>query len=88
MAAQLHGVSVTLPSFASSANLLRVNSIPSSRSLMRMLNKTQPSTNPWGTPLVTGFQLDSEPLITLGVLFLCFRKIASYTVNKEPPSSL
>uniref|UniRef100_A0A8C3SPV8 Protein cramped-like n=1 Tax=Chelydra serpentina TaxID=8475 RepID=A0A8C3SPV8_CHESE len=36
-------VSATLPSLVSSANLLRVQSTPSSRSLMKILNKTGPS---------------------------------------------
>jgi len=48
MAAQLSGVSTTPSSFMSSADLLRVHSIPSSRSLMKKLNKTGPSTDPWG----------------------------------------
>jgi len=42
----------------SSANLLREHSIPSSRSLIKMLNKTAPKIEPWGTALVTGRQLD------------------------------
>jgi len=64
MAAQPSGVSATHPTFVSSANLLRVRFILSSRSLMSKLNKTGPSTDPWGTPLVTGLQLDSAPLMT------------------------
>ena len=48
----------------SSANLLRVHSNSSSRLLMKKLNKTGPSTDPWGTPLVTGLLLDSAPLMT------------------------
>ncbi|KAK4827727.1 LOW QUALITY PROTEIN: hypothetical protein QYF61_021155 [Mycteria americana] len=49
----------TLPhDLVSSANLLRVNSIPSSRSLIKMLNRTGPNAEPWGTPLVTGCQLE------------------------------
>ena len=52
-------------SFVSSANLLRVHSNSSSRSLMNKLNKTGPSTDPWGTPLVTGLQPDSLPLMTV-----------------------
>lgn len=40
-------------------DFLRVHSIPSSSSLMKMLNKT------WGTPLVTGLQLDSASLLVL-----------------------
>ena len=62
MAAQPAGVSTTPPSFVSSANVLRVHSNSSSRSLMKKLNKTGPSTDPWGTPLVTGLQLDSTRL--------------------------
>ncbi|KAK4809169.1 hypothetical protein QYF61_006427 [Mycteria americana] len=42
------------PSLVSSANGLRVHSIPSSRSLIKTLNRTGPNTEPWGTPLVTG----------------------------------
>ncbi|XP_040512250.1 28S ribosomal protein S36, mitochondrial isoform X1 [Gallus gallus] len=33
------------------------------RSLMKMLNKTRSSINPWGTQLVTGLQPDSALLI-------------------------
>ncbi|KAK4810855.1 hypothetical protein QYF61_008827 [Mycteria americana] len=55
----------TLPhNLVSSANLLRVHSIPSSRSLIKILNKTDPNTEPWGTPLVTGRQLELTPLTT------------------------
>ena len=50
LAVQPSGVSVTTPRFAS-ANLLRVDSIPSSRSLMKMLNKHRYSTDPWRTLL-------------------------------------
>ena len=46
------------PSFVLSATLLRMHSIPSSRSLMKMLNKTGPSTNPRCTSVATGLQLD------------------------------
>ncbi|KAK4828429.1 LOW QUALITY PROTEIN: hypothetical protein QYF61_026525 [Mycteria americana] len=55
----------TLPhNLVSSANLLRARSIPSSRSLIKILNKTGPKTEPWGTPLVTGRQLDLVPFTT------------------------
>ncbi|KAK4807043.1 hypothetical protein QYF61_018384 [Mycteria americana] len=55
----------TLPhNLVSSANLLRVHSIPSSRSLIKILNRTGPNTEPWGTPLVTGHQLDLTPVTT------------------------
>jgi len=64
MAAQPFSVPDTLPTFVSSANLLRMDSLPSLRSLMKMLNKTGPSTDPWGTPVVTDLQPDSAPWIT------------------------
>ena len=35
-----------------------------SLSLMKLLKNTDPKTNPWGTPLVTGLHPDKEPLIT------------------------
>ena len=50
--AQPSGVSTTPPSLVSSANLLRVHSSSSSRSLMKKLNKTGPSTDSWGTPVL------------------------------------
>ena len=40
-----------------SAYLLRVHSASSSRSLMEMLNRTGPSTDSWGTSLVTSVQI-------------------------------
>ncbi|XP_068788224.1 uncharacterized protein [Struthio camelus] len=64
MAAQSSGVSAPPPSSVSAANLLRVHSVPSSRSLMNTLNKSGPRTDPWGTPLATGLQLDSAPFNT------------------------
>ncbi|KAK4828313.1 hypothetical protein QYF61_025325 [Mycteria americana] len=55
----------TLPhNLVSSANLLRVHLIPSPRSLIKILNRTGPDTEPWGTPLVTGCQLDLTPFTT------------------------
>ena len=38
--------------------------MPSSRSSVKILNRTGPSTDPWGTPLVTGRQLDLTPFAT------------------------
>jgi len=32
--------------------------------IIKILKRTGPSTNPWGTPLVTGHQLDLTPFIT------------------------
>ena len=64
MPAQPSGVPATLPSFMSPANLLRLHSVPSSRSWMKKMNKNGWTTDPQGTLLVTGLQLDSEPLMT------------------------
>ena len=58
MVPQPSGVSATPHSFVSSVNLLRVDSIPSSRSLMQMLNKSRLNNDLWGTLLVTGLQPD------------------------------
>lgn len=43
---------------------LRVHSAPSPRSLMTVLRMTGPCVDPWDASLVTGLQLDFEPLIT------------------------
>lgn len=51
--------------FVPPANLPRVDTIPSSRSLTSTLNETGLNTDTWGTPLFTGLQLDSVPLITI-----------------------
>jgi len=58
MAVQSCGVSASLPNLVS-ANLLRVCSLPSC-ALMNKLNEA----DPWGTPLATGLQPDSVPLIS------------------------
>ena len=54
--ALLSDVSTSLPSLVSSANLVRVLSISSLKSFMKMLNSMGPSIIPWGTLLVTGCQ--------------------------------
>ena len=51
-------------SLMSSANLLKVHSIPLSMSRMKILTSTGPSNDPWGTPLVTSLHLDIAPLTT------------------------
>jgi len=47
------------------ANLLMVHSMPPRRPLIKILNETGPSTDPWGTPLVTGHQLDLTAFVTI-----------------------
>lgn len=64
MAAQPSHISATPPSFLLSTDLLRIYSAPSSRCVMKMLNRTGTSLTPWGTLLVTDVQLVSIPLIT------------------------
>lgn len=45
----------------SSANLVSVLSVPSSRSFMKMLNTLEPSINQWGTLLLTCYQPEWKP---------------------------
>lgn len=61
MVAQPAGLSATLPSLVSPADLLRVHSF---NQLMKMLNDIGPSIDPWGTLLVIGLQMDFALLIT------------------------
>jgi len=56
------GVSTTPHNLVS--NFLRVHSVPQSISLMKILNSTGPSTDPWETSLVTDLHPDMEPLTT------------------------
>lgn len=58
IAAHPSGLANTTPSFLSSAALVKVHSISSSRSLVKKLKSTCPSIDPWGTSLVTVLQLD------------------------------
>ena len=51
-------------SMVSSANLLTHPSTPSSRSLIKITNSRGPSTDPCGTPLVTGLQAENLPSTT------------------------
>jgi len=43
------------------ANLVKTHSMPSSRSLIKIVNRTSPSIYPWETPLMTSCQLDFTP---------------------------
>lgn len=56
-------VSATSHTFLSSVNLLRVHSVLLFRPLTKASNSIGPSTNPWGTLLVTCLQRDFMPLI-------------------------
>lgn len=47
------------------ANLMRMQQIPSARSFIKILNKTSPKPESWGTPLVPGWQLDLTPFTTM-----------------------
>ena len=48
--------------------------VPSSTPLLKMLNKTRPKAEPWGTALVTGHQLDWTPITTP----LCARPFSQF----------
>jgi len=58
MAIRPADVRATPPGFVLSANLLRVDSVTSFRSLKSVLNSAGPSIYPCGTPVVTGVQMD------------------------------
>ena len=52
------------PTLVLSAVLISVLSIPSSRLLIKIINRTGLNTEPWGTPLVSDHQLDLTPFTT------------------------
>lgn len=64
MAAQPSGISGIPPSYVSSSALVRLCPASSSRSLMKVLNRIGPSTDPWGALLPPGLQLDFMQLVT------------------------
>lgn len=78
MAEQPDEMSATPPSL--SANWLRVHSLPSFRSLMKLLNKTRPSLDPCGTPQPPGLHLDSALLIT-SFSALCFSWFSAHHIS-------
>ena len=78
MAALPSIVSTALLNLVSSANLLRVHSIQLLMSLIKMLKSTHPKTDPWGTPLITSFHLDIEPLITT----LCLQPFNQFFIHR------
>jgi len=76
-------VSTSPLSLVSSANLLRMHSIPSPMSLIKMLKSTGPKTVPWGTLLVTSLHLDIELLITT----LCLQPFNQFLFQRVVHSS-
>lgn len=50
------------PNLVTSANLLKVHPIPSSRSSVKILNRASPNADHWETSLVTGLQMDLTSL--------------------------
>ena len=88
MAAQPSGVSAIPHSFVSSANLLRVDTILSSKSLMKIANKTRSSTDPWGTLLKADLQLDSVPLLTTLLDWPVSQFLIQFTVHSSIPHFL
>ena len=69
-------------SFVSSANLLRMHSIPLLMSLLKMLKSTGPSTDTGGTPIVADLHPDIEPLTTLWL-----HPATSSSSSEHPPGS-
>lgn len=90
-----HSMAATPSSWVSSANYLRVHSDPSSRSLMKMLNWTGPSIDPWSTLLVdckptistlwdshwAGFQATYCPLLQSAYQQLSYEHLAGDSVE-------
>ena len=75
------GRSASPANVVSSANLLRVHSMPSTRPSVMILNRTGPDSDPWGKPLVTCHQLALTPFTT--TLWASFsRRILWETVSK------
>lgn len=58
LAAHSSAVSTAPPNAVLAANRLGVRSVPSSRSLMKVLDSISPSLNLWALPAVTDIQLD------------------------------
>ena len=48
----------------SSADLPWMHSFPSSQSSVKIMNRTDPSTDAWGTPVITCHQMDLTPFTT------------------------
>lgn len=69
MASLLSSISASSINLVSTENLLRVHSVPLFMSLIKILNNTDHSKDTWGTPLISVFYLDIEPLaVTLQML--------------------
>jgi len=79
------GMSIAPLSLVSSANLLKVHSIPLSVSSSKMLNNTSLSNNPWGMPLITGHHLDSKPLTTTHWVWLSIQFLIQQVVHPSDP---
>ena len=79
------GMSTAPLSLVSSANLLSVHLISLSVSLMKIFNSTCPSTDPWGTPLVTNLHLDIKPLTTTLWMQLSNQFLIHLTVHPSNP---
>ena len=54
-------------------NALRVPSIPSSRSLVKVLNRSSPSAEPWGAALVSGSQMANPAVCVRSWLGPCLK---------------
>ena len=73
------------PNMVSSVNLLRLHSITSSRSSIKILKRTGLSTKSWGTPLVTGLQLDLTLFTTTLWAWLSSQFLTQRSVHQSKP---
>lgn len=77
--------STALPNLVLSVNLLGVHSTSSSRSLIKMLKKTHPSTKSWVISLFTGCQLDWTQFTVTLWPHLSFHFFTHWTVHLSKP---
>jgi len=73
-------IAIFVQIFVSSANILMLFFIQSGKSRTNMRNNSGPSTDPWGTPLMTSIHSEKLPR-TKTLIFLCFRKFPIHANN-------
>src|SRR6218665_1882932 len=77
-------VTASLHSFVSSANFDIFESIPLSMSLMKIIKRSGPNTDPCGTPLLTPIHSENAPLIPT----LCLLSFSQFSIHlsRFPPN--
>src|SRR6218665_1731766 len=77
-------VTISLHSFVSSANVDIFERIPVSISLMKIIKRSGPKTDPYGTPLITSIHSENAPLIPT----LCLLSFSQFSIHlsRFPPN--